>query len=114
MKILLAMLFALLAFGCGLPADVLDSVKAANEVIVISEPFTEAGYKALLDKCVRDAKTEADGSACIDREERRWSTYVDGLDTVRRYRCKLEPQKCLPDDAPAPSDTTTVIVTERP
>lgn len=117
MKILRALVsfaIALLLFGCGVPKDILDSIKATNDVVVIGYPFTEAGYKALLDKCVRDAKTEADGLACIDREERRWSKYVDGMDLVRTYRCKLEPKKCETPAPPAPSDTTTIIVTERP
>lgn len=115
MKILRALVsfaIALLLFGCGIPQDVLDSIKATNEVVVIGYPFTETGYKTLLDKCVRDAKTEAEGLACIDREERRWSKYVDGMDLVRKYRCKLEPKKCAAPP-PAPSDET-VTITERP
>lgn len=113
LRLLASFAIALLLFGCGVPKDILDSIKATNEVVVIGYPFTEAGYKALLDKCVRDAKTEADGLACIDREERRWSKYVDGMDLVRTYRCKLEPKKCE-TPATAPSDATTVIITERP
>lgn len=115
LRLLASFAIALLLFGC-LPKEVLEAVRGTNEAIVISEPFAEAGYKVLLDKCVRDAKTELEGSRCIDKTEKQWSAYVDSLDEVRKARCKLEPQKCPPSPAaaPAPSDSTTVIITERP
>jgi hypothetical protein len=105
-RLLASLAIALLLFGC-IPQEVkdaLDAVKATNEVIVITEPFTETAYRGLLEKCVRDARTEPEGLACIDREERRWSKYVNGMDSVRKARCKLEPAKCA--EPTAPSDTT--------
>lgn len=113
-RALVCMFIALALFGCGFPEGLIDTVKATNEAIVMGEPFAEAGYKTQLDLCVKNATSEAQGNDCIDRTERAWSAYVDTLDGVRKARCKLEPQKCPPDAAPAPSDTTTVIVTERP
>jgi hypothetical protein len=116
MKILRALVsfaiaIAILLVGC-LPPEVLDAIRGTNQAIVVSEPFAEAGYKVLLARCVADAKTEAEGLACIDKTERQWSSYVDSLDAVRKVRCRLEPEKC-PSPA-APSDSTTVTVTERP
>lgn len=112
LRFLASFAIAILLFGC-LPKEVLEAIRGTNQAIVVSEPFAEAGYRVLLAKCVSEAKTEADGTACIDKTEKQWSSYVDSLDAVRKARCKLEPQKC-PTPPPAPSDETTVIVTERP
>lgn len=111
-RLLASLAIALLLFGC-LPKEVLEAIRGTNEAIVVSEPFAEAGYKVLLAKCVAEAKTEIEGTACIDKTEHQWSSYVDSLDEVRKVRCKLEPQKCQ-ESMPSPSDETTVTVTERP
>lgn len=85
-----------------LPSDVLEAVKTTNEAIVLAEPFVEAGYRGALAKCTLDAKSEADGTACMDRVDAAWKTYVDVMTRVRETRCKLEPAKCT-----APAKETT-------
>jgi hypothetical protein len=112
--------FAILLAGCGLSADVLDAIKTTNDAVVLAEPFTEAAYKAKVAKCVLDAKSEAEGSSCIDAAEQEWKSYVETMERVREIRCSIEPAKCPTPEKRAPaapsstSDTTTVTVTERP
>lgn len=80
--------------GCGVGADVLQSIRTTNEAIVLAEPFVEAAYQAELARCVQTAATEKLGNECIDAAEKRWRVFVDVMADVRAVRCKLEPQKC--------------------
>jgi hypothetical protein len=111
-RFLAALAFAILAFGCT-PAELLESIRETNTAIVLAVPFTEAAYRAELRACTESARTLEEGERCQDAATERWKAYVDVMDRVRTNRCKLEPSKCT-SEPPAPSDTTTVTVTERP
>lgn len=91
-RLALAMIFALVAFGCGAGADVMRVVRVSSEVIVRAEPCLVAQYEAQQMACL-DLPFD-DQQTCIDGVREAWKPIVEALGELRDARCSIEPKKC--------------------
>lgn len=90
---MLSMLFALVAFGCGAAEKVQHVVQMSSEVIARAEPCLVVQYEAQQEDCLKLEPVD-EARACVDRVKATWKPIVDALVELRTVRCEIEPEKC--------------------
>lgn len=89
----LALVFALVAFGCGAAQQVEHVVQVSSQIIERAEPCLMVQYEAAQRQCL-ELPTDAERRGCVADARAVWKPVIDSLGELRTVRCGLEPQKC--------------------